>query len=92
MDKFAVKRPIITEKSTDLGKIGKYEFLVADNTTASEAKKVVEEVYKVKVVKANVINVKGKIRRLGASKGVKPGYKKIIVTLKPGQKLDIISQ
>ena len=92
MNKFLVKNPIITEKSTNLAKDRKYVFLVERNTTASEAKKVVENVHKVKVISTNVINVKSKARRLGASIGVKPGYKKIVMTLQKGQKLDILPQ
>lgn len=92
MNKFLIKNPIITEKSTDMGRDGKYVFLVDKNATSTEAKKVVESLYKVKVVKTNSINVKSKARRLGASIGVKPGYKKIIMTLQKGQKLDILPQ
>ena len=91
-DKFLLKNPMITEKTTDLSRLGKYVFLVDKNATASEAKKIVENVYNVKVKNANVINVKSKKRRLGASVGIKPGYKKIIMTLKEGQKLDIMPQ
>lgn len=92
INKFSVKNPIVTEKSTDLSKSGKYVFLVGKNTTASEAKKVVENIYNVKVIQTNVVNVQGKKRRLGNSVGVKPGYKKIIVTLKKGQKMDVVPQ
>lgn len=92
INKFSVKNPIVTEKSTDLSKSGKYVFLVGKNTTASEAKKVVENIYNVKVIQTNVVNVQEKKRRLGNSVGVKPGYKKIIVTLKKGQKMDVVPQ
>lgn len=92
IDKSLVKKPIITEKSTEMSKYGKYMFLVEKNTSASEAKKIVENVYNIKVTAANVINVKEKKRRLGQSIGVKPGYKKIIMTLKKGQKLDVVPQ
>lgn len=92
MDKSLVKKPIVTEKSVALGKGGKYVFLVDKNTSASEAKKIVETAYEVKVEKTNVLNVKSKERRLGRSVGEKPGYKKIIMTLQKGQKLDILPQ
>ena len=49
-----------------------------------------ESKYNVKVIKTNVINAKSKVRRLGNSVGEKPGYKKLIVTLQKGQKLDIL--
>ncbi len=92
MNKLLVKKAIITEKSTDFAKLGKYVFLVEKNCTASEAKKIVEKEYSVKVTGANVINVKDKPKRVGNSMGVKSGYKKIIMTLKKGQKLDILPQ
>ena len=92
MNKHLIKNPIITEKAAYFGTMGKYVFLVDNDANVSEAKKVIENVYNVKVIKSNVINVKSKTRRLGRSVGVKPGYKKIIVTLQKGQKLDILPQ
>ena len=89
---FLIKNPIVTEKSSMLSANGKYVFLVDKDASASEVKKMVESNYKVKVVKTNVINVKGKKKRLGASVGFRPGYKKIVFTLQKGQKLDIIPQ
>lgn len=90
MNKFIVKYPIISEKATDLSQLGKYVFLVDKDASAPEVKKVIESNYKVNVTDINVINAKPKRRRLGRSVGVKPGYKKAIVTLKKGQKLDIM--
>ncbi|MDO8430139.1 MAG: 50S ribosomal protein L23 [bacterium] len=92
MDKFLIKKPIVTEKSTDLGALNKYVFLVDEKITKSEAKKVLEKIYNVQILRTNVINVKGKTRRLGNNVGIKPGYKKIIATLAKGQKLDILPQ
>ncbi|MBI4991931.1 MAG: 50S ribosomal protein L23 [Candidatus Harrisonbacteria bacterium] len=91
-NKFLIKNPIVTEKSTSLSGGGKYVFLVDNNASATEAKKAVEAIYKVKVIKTNVINTKNKTRRLGMSVGTKPGYKKIIMTLQKGQKLDVLPQ
>jgi len=90
--KHLIKNPIVTEKSTDLGRMGKYMFLVDKKATTSEIKKAVESIYNVNVIKANVINTKSKTRRLGRSVGTKPGYKKVIMTLQKGQKLDILPQ
>ncbi|HEY4500138.1 MAG TPA: 50S ribosomal protein L23 [Candidatus Paceibacterota bacterium] len=91
-NKFLIKHPLITEKAVALGQFGKYMFLVRPEATVSEIKKVVEQKYNVKVTKTNVINVKPKQKRLGRSVGTKSGYKKVIVTLKAGQKLDILPQ
>lgn len=91
-NKFLVKNPLITEKAAQMSSLGKYMFLVDDNAVAPEIKKAIETIYRVGVVKVNIINAKSKRRRLGRSAGVKPGYKKAIVTLEKGQKLDIIPQ
>lgn len=92
MNKFLVKNPIISEKAVEFSKFSKYAFLVDKRATVSEVKKIVEAQYHVNVIKTNTINVKPKTKRLGRSVGVKPGYKKIIVTLKKGQKLDVLPQ
>ncbi|MDE2001534.1 MAG: 50S ribosomal protein L23 [Patescibacteria group bacterium] len=92
MNKSLVKRALITEKSTDLSTMGKYVFWVEKETTAREAKKIVEQQYGVKVLRTNVINGKPKKRIVGARISNKPGRKKIIMTLQKGQKLDIVPQ
>ena len=89
-NKFLIKHPLITEKATRMSSMGKYMFLVDGKAVRPEIKKAIEAIYKVKVIKINIINTKPKQRRLGRSIGVKPGYKKAIVTLKEGQKLDIL--
>jgi len=92
INKFLIKNPLITEKATAESSLGKYTFLVDKKANKPEVKKAVENIYKVKVVDVNVINTKPKTRRLGRATGVKPGYKKAIVTLAAGQKLDILPQ
>lgn len=92
MNKALVKNVLITEKTTDLGRLGKYVFLVDKNTSATEAKKIVEKEYSVNVVSTNVINAKPKKRIIRNTISMKPGYKKVIMTLQKGQKLDILPQ
>ena len=89
MDPFIIKKPWITEKSTDLNKIGQYVFLVKKNATKPEVKKVVKEIYKVDVVAVNIVNRPAKAKRVGQHFGMQQGYKKAIVTLKAGQKIDL---
>ncbi|MBI2025080.1 MAG: 50S ribosomal protein L23 [Candidatus Harrisonbacteria bacterium] len=89
-NKFLIKRPIITEKATAISALGKYIFLVDKKATAPEVKKAVEEIYKVNVIGINVINTRPKPRGGFRFPGEKAGYRKIIVTLKEGQKLDIL--
>lgn len=90
MNKFLIKRPIITEKASRLSVDRKYIFLVDTSASAPEIRKLMKTIYKVDAVMVHVINVKPKRRRLGRSVGVKPGYKKAIVTLKEGQTLDVL--
>lgn len=91
-NKFIIKQPLITEKGTSLSHLGQYLFRVDGEANKSEVKKTIESIYKVKVVNVRMINVKSKRRRLGRTMGKKPGYKKAIVTLAKGQKLDIMPQ
>ena len=90
-DKTLINKPIITEKASQLAAFHQYVFEVADGATAPEIKKAIELVYKVKVAAVRVINVKSKERRIGRSIGTKPGYRKAIVTLKSGEKLDLLT-
>lgn len=71
---------------------GKYMFLVDKEATKPEIRKALRDIYKVDSTAVRVVNIKPKIRRLGRTVGVKSGYKKAIVTLKKGQKLDILPQ
>ena len=89
-NKFLIKNPLITEKGTRMSQWGQYVFLVDKKANKPEIKKIIEKEYKVNIVAVNIINTKDKPRRLGRTLGVKPGYKKAIVSLKKGQKLDIL--
>ncbi|MDP3901800.1 MAG: 50S ribosomal protein L23 [bacterium] len=92
MNKFLIKHVIITEKATDLSHQRKYVFLVDKKATGPEIRKSLNSIYKVDVIRVNILNVKPKKRRLGQTVGIKPGYKKAVVTLAEGQKLDIVPQ
>ncbi len=92
MSKFLIKRPLITEKATRESSLGKYFFLVAKRATKPEIAKALKAIYRVNVEKVHIVNVKSKVRKLGRSVGVKAGYRKAIVTLKKGEKLDILPQ
>lgn len=90
MNKFLIKNPIISEKSTAASADGKYVFLVDDKANSTEVKKLVEHIYKVEVIRTHVINARPKPKRYGRNFKLRPGFKKVIVTLKKGQKLDIL--
>jgi len=83
--------PMLTEKGTLLKeKENKVLFKVATEANKIEIKKAVEETFKVKVENVATINCRGKIKRMGRYEGKRPDWKKAIVTLKEGEKLDFI--
>jgi len=85
-----LKEPHITEKATFLEKENKYVFKVYPRSNKIEIKKAVEGLYGVSVSEVNIINVSPKKRRLGRTEGWKKGYKKAIVKLKEGQKIELL--
>ncbi len=82
-----LRRPILSEKSSRLQEEGKYVFEVHDTATKSQVKKAVELAFKVKVVKVNIAKIPGKRRRFGRREVVGPSWKKAVVTLEPGHKI-----
>ena len=74
-------KPVLTEKSYEGIASKRYTFKVAPNATKSSVKEAVENIFKVKVEKINMINVHGKIKRQGRTSGLTGNYKKAIVTL-----------
>ena len=85
-----IKKLLVSEKSTALAVLGKYAFFVDSGATVSEVKKVVQSVYGVHVTGTNVLNMPAKPKRYGRYERTKSGYKKVIVTLKRGEKIDIV--
>jgi len=81
-------RPQITEKATMLASSGKYVFRVNPQANKSEIKKAIEKVYDVHVKKINIINVRGKKRRYGAVLGRTKDWKKAVVTVAPGERIE----
>jgi len=83
--------PLLTEKGAMLKeKENKVIFRVARDANKIEIKKAVEEIFKVKVDCVATINCRGKKKRLGKNEGRRPDWKKAIVTLEKGEKLDLI--
>ena len=81
-------RPLITEKTTMLMQEGKYAFVVAKTANKIEIAKAVETVFIVKVLAVNTVNVMGKTKRMGRHEGKRPDYKKAIVKLAPGERIE----
>ena len=85
-------RPVVSEKSTVLGDQGKYIFEVAPEANKIQIKQAVEQAFankKVQVSDVNILHVTGKTRRRGRSVGQTRSWKKAIVTLRAGQRLDL---
>lgn len=74
-------KPIITEKSSSGLQDGKYTFKVAKNATKVQIAQAVEAIFEVKVLKVNTMMVKGKEKRQGAHSGMRPDWKKAIITI-----------
>ncbi|MFH1392465.1 MAG: 50S ribosomal protein L23 [bacterium] len=79
---------ILKHHITEKVKPDKYVFKVAQKANKPEIKKAVEEKYKVDIIKINIINIKPKPRILRGIKGFKKGYKKAVITIKHGQKIE----
>mgnify|MGYP000120725533 CR=1 FL=1 len=84
-----LRRPLITEKNTMLQAQGKYAFEVANEANKQQIKEAVEKAFKVKVTAGNVMTVPGKTKRVGRRMVLTPSHKKAIVTLKPGDKIEL---
>lgn len=79
-------KPLLSEKAYDGISIKKYTFIVANNANKIVIKQAVEELFEVKVQKVNVVNMRGKKKRVGRSEGYTAKYKKAIVQLKADSK------
>ena len=84
-----LRKPIVTEKSTDMQVRGRYVFEVASKANKHEIKRAVEEVFDVTVVKVNTMNVRGKGKRYGPRVVPRPSWKKAVVTLAPNNTITI---
>ena len=81
--------PVVTEKSTNLSNQNKIIFKVPIGSNKTSLKKNVEKIFKVNVIKVNIINKKSSIKISRGKKIKKKGYKKAIITLKKGQNIDL---
>jgi large subunit ribosomal protein L23 len=83
-----LRRPIISEKSTALQERDKYTFEVMGKANKQQVRQAVEKAFKVKVVTVNLITVPGKTRRVGRRQVKTAPWRKALVTLEPGQKIE----
>ena len=81
--------PFVTEKSTNLSELNKIVFKVPSNANKKNLKNNIEKIFKVNVVKINIINKKNRVKLSRGRKVKVSGYKKAIITLKKGQSIDL---
>jgi len=84
-----IKSPIVTEKSTNLSEQNKIVFKVNKNLNKKLIKKNIEKIFKVEVIKVNIVNKKNRVKLTRGKKVKLSGFKKAIVTLKKGQNIDL---
>ena len=83
-----IKRPITTEKSTNLQQFNQYSFIVSKNSNSFEIKNAIEAIFKVKVSKVNTSILRGKGKTFKGQYGFRKDIKKAIVTLDEGNTID----
>jgi large subunit ribosomal protein L23 len=88
--KEGIIRPRLSEKATDQSKDGKYTFIVRDGATKNSIKEEASRRFSVGVVSVRTIQQKGKRKKWGARKSQRSGIKKAIITLRAGDKIDVL--
>ena len=83
-----IRKPILTEKSTNLNQFNQYSFVVTKNSNSNEIKQAIEKIFKVKVIKVNTSIIRGKLKSFKGNLGYKKDIKKAIVTLAEGNTID----
>jgi len=85
-----IREPHVSEKGTMLSENNQYVFKVSPRSNKQEIKKSVEGIYGVNVLSVNIIKIPPKKRRLGKTEGFRKKYQKAVVTIKEGQKIEIL--
>ena len=85
----SILSPVVTEKSTNLSEMNKVVFKVNSMANKKSIKKSIEKIFKVNVIKINIINKQRRIKIARGKKAKVRGYKKAIITLKKGQNIDL---
>ena len=82
----------MSEKASYLAEENQYIFKVASNATKHAVKNAVQEAFGVIATKVNIVTIHSKTKRTGKGVGVKQGYKKAIVKVKEGQKIEVLAR
>jgi len=83
-----IKKPLMTEKSTNLNQFNQYSFIVSIDSNSFEIKTAIEKIFKVKVTKVNTSIMRGKPKTFKGHFGSKKDIKKAIITLAEGNTID----
>lgn len=83
-----IRKPLVTEKTNDLIGENKYSFMVDLKANKTQIKNAIEKIFKVKVLAVNTMRVEGKFARMGRFRGQRPDWKKAVVTLAPGSRIE----
>lgn len=86
----AIKQPHISEKASYLAEKDQYTFEISPNFNKNEVKNAIEGIYGVDVLSVNIIKIPPKKRRVGRTEGFRKAYKKAVVKIKNGQKIEIL--
>ena len=84
-----LKKPLVTEKATELGKHNQYVFEVANKTNKIEIARAISEIYGIKPVAVNIVKMKGKTTNYGRVRGKRKDWKKAIITLPAGKSIKL---
>ena len=84
-----IRRPLVTEKNTALQSQNKYAFEVRTDSNKEQVKEAIEKAFKVNVIAVNIMTVRGREKRVGRKKVMVSPWKKAVVTLKTGDKIQI---
>jgi large subunit ribosomal protein L23 len=84
-----IRKPVISEKSYGMIEDGKYTFVVDPRSNKTEIKQAIERIFGVKVLSVNTLNRQGKRKRRGLIVGKRPDTKRAIVTLAPGDEIEL---
>lgn len=88
-----IVRPIVTEKTMMLtSELNKMTFEVAKNANKISVARAIEEIYNIKPVRVNIVNVHSKTRRVGRYQGQTRAWKKAIITLPAGQTINLFGE
>lgn len=86
-----IMKSLVTEKATDqIAKQNKYAFSVHTEANKSDIKQAIESIFKVKVLSVNTMHRKGKNKRVRMAQGLTAAWKKAVVTLKQGDKIEVL--